>query len=124
MRDLEHLTFEKKLRDMELFSLEKTEDRSYRYLQTSKGQVSRERGQVLLSGAQQQYKELQAQSGTQGVPYEHEERLFYFEDDRALKQTVQRDGGILLSGDTKNPPGHFPLKPTVEKLVWKWCWTR
>lgn len=59
-----------------------------------------------------------------GVPYEHEERLFYFEDDKALKQNVQRDGGLLLSGDTQNLSGHFPLKPTVEKLVWKWFWTR
>lgn len=32
----------------------------------------------------------------------------YFEDNRALEQTGQRDHGVSFSGDTENQPGSFP----------------
>jgi len=47
-------------------------------------------GQTLFSGAQQQDKGQWAQTEAQEVPSEHEEKLLYFEGDRALAQAAQR----------------------------------
>lgn len=49
------------------------------------------------------------QSGTQDVPYEHEEKVLYSESYQPLKQAVQRDCGVSFSGDVQNPPRCFPV---------------
>jgi len=73
-------------------------------------------GQALFSGAQQQNKGQQTETGTQEVSSEHEEKLLYCEDYKALEQTAQR-GCRLASGDIQNPPECFPLQHVVGNLL-------
>jgi len=43
----------------------------------------------------------------------HEEKVFYYEDCRALEQAVQRSCEVFFYGDIQNPAGCFPVQPTV-----------
>jgi len=58
----------------------------------------------------------QAQTGMWEVPHECEKALLYFARDRTLKQAVQRGCGVSYI-DIQNPPGHFPVRPTVRGLL-------
>ena len=49
-----------------------------------------------------------AQTGTQEVPYKHEENL-HFEVDKALEQVAHTDCGVSFSGNIQNPSGCFPV---------------
>lgn len=60
-------------------------------------------------GAHWQDKWQWAQTGTQEVPHERKEKLLYFDGDRALEQTAQRDCGVSFSGEIQNLPGCFPV---------------
>ena len=57
------------------------------------------------------------QTGTQGVPYEHGEKLVYFGGGRILAWAAQRGCGVSFSGNTQNPSGHFPVQPAVRNLL-------
>ena len=74
--------------------------------------MSREWGQTLFSGAQQQDKGQQAQTRTQEVPSEYEEKLIRLKGDRAREQAAQRGCGVS-SGDIQNPPGCDPVQPAL-----------
>ena len=52
-----------------------------------------------------------------GNSYELEEKLFYCEGERVMEQAAQIDCRISFSGDIQNPPGCFPVQPTVGNLL-------
>lgn len=41
------------------------------------------------------------------VPYKHEEKILYFDGDRALDQVAQSGFVVSSSADSQNPPGCF-----------------
>ena len=54
-----------------------------------------------------------AQNETQEVPSEHQERLSYCEDDRAVTQVAQRGCVVFILGDIQTLTGHGPGQPAV-----------
>ena len=79
VRGLEHLLYEDRLKELGLFSLEKTETGC---VQISEGRVSRGWGWTLFSCAQRQDKRQWAQ--TPEVLAKYEMSHFYCDGDRAL----------------------------------------
>ena len=65
----------------------------YKYLL---GECQVEWGQVLFNSAQRQNSGQGTQTGTQKVPYKHEEKFLCFE---GKEQAAQRSCGVSFSGD-------------------------
>ena len=55
------------------------------------------------------------QTGTQEIPYRHEEKL-YCGDEKALEQAAQTVCGGSFHGDIQNVPGCFPGQPAIGNL--------
>ena len=59
----------------------------------------------------------QKQTGAHEVPYEDDEKILYFEGNRALAQAAQKGCGFSFSGDIQMLPGCFPVQPTLGNLL-------
>lgn len=104
---LEQLPYEKRLRDVPLFSQDKRGLRGdhidvYKYLKDESHGHNGHKKEVLT---------------------EYEEKLLFCEHERTLEQAAQRCRGFS-SGDTKNSPGCFCVQHTVENLFSQCDWTR
>jgi len=121
---LEHLSYEERLRELGLFSLEKAERGPNKCLYMSEGWVSGGWGQTLLSGAKRQDKGQWAQTEAQEVPSEHEEELLPSEGDRALEQAAQGGCRVSFSGDIQTHPGCGPVQLAVGDPALAGGWTR
>lgn len=65
--------------------------------------------QTLSNSALRQDKEQQAQTETEEVPSDYEEKPLYCAGDEDLEQAAQRGCGVSYSGDVQNPPGCDPM---------------
>ena len=96
---------------MGLFSLEKRRlkgnlTNAYKHL-LGRSQVDRTR--LFSVVPSEKIRGNEAQTRSQGVPYKHEEKLFYFEGDRALRQSAERGFTISFPGDIQNSSDHLSV---------------
>jgi len=66
---------------------------------------------------QQENKGPLAQTRTEEIPYQDNEKILYFKSDRVLEQAAQRGCSISFSRDTQNLPECFPVQPTLGNLL-------
>lgn len=122
----EYLSWEKRLRDLELLTLEKRRLKggSYQCLQILVGRVQGGQSQALFSGFQCQNERQLSQTWTQEIPSKHQEVLLSSADNGALAQIARRGYGVLFLDDLQKLSGHGPMQPALGVQLRQEGWTR